>query len=60
MNKVKKGGPKVKSSTIIFCSYCFHGGSKPELARMQKKALKKHTERAHKDVNPNTDITDLA
>ena len=51
MNTVKKGGPKVKNSTIIFCSYCFLGGSKPELARMQKKAIKKHTERAQKGVN---------
>ena len=55
MNMVKKVGPRVKNSTINFFSYCFHGGSKPELARMQKKALKKkHTERAHKGVNPNT------
>ena len=54
MNTIKKGGPKVKNSTIIFCSYCFLGGSKPELARMQKKALKKHTERAQKGVNLNT------
>ena len=51
MNKVKTGGSKVKNSTIIFCSYCFHGFSKPELARMQKKAIK-NTLSAHKGVDP--------